>query len=254
MGNGDLTIGPSRMGREASAWIIETVVSPFHCLYQDALEFHQQSHLRLVHSEGEASRLARAAFLLYLSSAEALLHQAVTDLVRPALARHLTAANRPVSLPELCRLLPQIVGEPVAGSIDLNQPPWLQFAELCTLRVTWVFPGGAGERRAYYRSAGGESSFDPLQPHEVPSELGLHPSELRLPRTGLPRDPYALRPFHVDAVRGILDAVIEALDRAMGGRLTLDGRHRREPVRVVHPAMPPQAPAPAHHAVESCPQ
>ncbi|MGZ3486569.1 MAG: hypothetical protein ACXVBY_06850, partial [Isosphaeraceae bacterium] len=31
-------------------WVIETVVSPFHCLYQDALYFHTQS--RLAQSEG----------------------------------------------------------------------------------------------------------------------------------------------------------------------------------------------------------
>ena len=53
--------GPVEPG---SGWIIETVVSPFHCLYQDALEFHKQSHLRLARSEAESSRLARAALLL----------------------------------------------------------------------------------------------------------------------------------------------------------------------------------------------
>ena len=52
-----------------AGWVIETVVCPFHCLYQDALSFHTQS--RLARSESEASRLARAALLLYVSSAEA---------------------------------------------------------------------------------------------------------------------------------------------------------------------------------------
>ena len=47
--------------------VIETIVSPFHCLYQDALHFHTQS--RVAQSEGEAARLARAALLLYVSSA-----------------------------------------------------------------------------------------------------------------------------------------------------------------------------------------
>ena len=46
-------------------WVIETVVCPFHCLYQDALSFHTQS--RLARSESEASRTARAALLLYVS-------------------------------------------------------------------------------------------------------------------------------------------------------------------------------------------
>ena len=38
-----------------TGWVIETVVSPFHCLYQDALHFHTQS--RLAQSEGDAARL-----------------------------------------------------------------------------------------------------------------------------------------------------------------------------------------------------
>ena len=64
-------------------WVVETVVSPFHCLYQDALHFHTQS--RLAQSEGEAGALARAALLLYVSTAEALVRQAAVELGRPEL-------------------------------------------------------------------------------------------------------------------------------------------------------------------------
>jgi hypothetical protein len=81
-GRTDLTHG-SR-GPATSGWVIETVVSPFHCLYQDALYFHTQSQLWLARSEGESSRLARAALLLYLASAEALVHQAAVELARPS--------------------------------------------------------------------------------------------------------------------------------------------------------------------------
>ncbi len=56
-----------------------------------------------------------------------------------------------------------------------------------------------------------------------------------IPAPACPRDPYALRPHHLDTARGVLDAAIEALDRRLGGALTRDQRHRREPVRVVHP-------------------
>ena len=58
---------------------------------------------------------------------------------------------------------------------------------------------------------------------------------LTFPRTGLPRDPYALRPHHLDAARKVLDAAVEHLDRRLNGALTRDLRHRREPVKVVHP-------------------
>ncbi len=55
------------------------------------------------------------------------------------------------------------------------------------------------------------------------------------PRTGLPRDPYALRPHHLDTIRGILDSAIEALDRKLDGLLTRDNRHRREPIQILPP-------------------
>ena len=97
-------------GEADPGWVIETVVSPFHCLYQDALSFHTQS--RLARSESEASRLARAALLLYVSSAEALVHQAAVELGRPELRNMLVDPGRPVPLLEAWRLLPAIAAEP----------------------------------------------------------------------------------------------------------------------------------------------
>jgi hypothetical protein len=216
-----------------SGWLIETVVSPFHCLYQDALHFHTQSQLWLVRSEAEASRLARAALLLYLSSAEALVHQAAAELARPDLVPLLADPSRPLPLADAWRLLPALVaGGP--GPYDPERPPWPQFAELLELRTGWAYPGPPAARRAYYVStSSGGGGFEPLEPHRVPPGLEL-PAEARgFPRTGLPRDPYALRPRHLDTARSILDAAIAALDRALDGALTQDQRHRREPVRVV---------------------
>jgi hypothetical protein len=76
-----------------------------------------------------------------------------------------------------------------------------------------------------------------MQPHQIPAGLQrtVSPECLAFPRTGLPRDPYALRPRHLDAARGILDAAVDALDRRMAGALTRGQRHRREPVRYIHP-------------------
>jgi hypothetical protein len=225
---------------EAGSWVIETVVSPFHCLYQDALEFHKQSHLRLARSEAEASRLARAALLLYLESASALIHQAAVELGRPELAALVADPARPLPPAEAWRLLPALVDEVSPGAFDAEQPPWPQFVELLGVRNSWSYPGPPAARRAYYRSARRDASYEPLQPHQIPLRSGVSLDHLLFPRTGLPRDPYALRPQHLDTARSILDAAIEALDRRLGGALTREGRHRREPVRVVYP---PPAPA-----------
>jgi hypothetical protein len=221
-----------------TGWVIETVVSPFHCLYQDALHFHTQS--RLAQSEGDAARLARAALLLYISSAEALVRQAAVELGRPELRGLLADPSRPLPLAEAWRLLPAVVAEPGVPTRSFNpeSPPWPQFAELLMLETSWVYPGPPSSRRAFYRSARRDIDFEPLEPHHIPRALkrAIRTETLTYPRTGLPRDPYALRPRHLDTARGVLDAAIEALDRRMGGALCHAQRHRLEPVRVVHPA------------------
>jgi len=228
----------SEDGAADAGWVIETVVSPFQCLYQDALHFHTQS--RLARSESEASRLARAALLLYVSSAEALVHQAAEELGRPELRRLLADSSRPLPLFEVWRLLPAIVAQTGLPTrpIDPESPPWPQFAELLMLRTSWAYPGPASGRRAFYRSARRDGDYEPLEVHQVPASLEratAPAAHLAYPRTGLPRDPYALRPRHLDTVRGVLDASIEALDGCVGGALTKGQRHRREPVRLVHP-------------------
>lgn len=223
-----------RPGAEGSGWVIETVVSPFHCLYQDALYFHTQSQLRLARSESEASRLARAALLMYIASAEALVHQAAVELGRPELAALIADPERPLALGEVWRVLPALIGTPGTSVHDTESPPWPQFAELLALRASWAYPGPASARRAYYRSPRKDAAYEPLEPHEA-GGLGIAASSLSFPRTGLPRDPYALRPKHLDTARAVLDAAIEALDRRVGGAITRGQRHRKEPVRVLPP-------------------
>ncbi|MDB5353068.1 MAG: hypothetical protein JWN86_4315 [Planctomycetota bacterium] len=230
--------GRSRAGAEGgdgSGWIIETVVSPFHCLYQDALDFHKQSHLRLPRSEAEASRLARASLLLYLEAAEALVHQAAAELARPELAALLTDPVRPMPPMTAWSLLPVIVGDGTASGFDPDGPPWAQLAEMLALRDSWRFPGPPASRSAYYCSPCRDGSYEPLEARQAPPGLDIAADRLILPRTGLPLDPYALRPRHLDTARSVLDQAIEALDRRLGGALTKAARHRREPVRVVWP-------------------
>jgi len=231
--------GRPRPGGQSDAptptgWIIETVVSPFHCLYQDALEFHKQSHLRLPRSEAEASRLARAAFLLYVESGSALVHQAAVELGRPDLAAVLADPAHPLALSDVWRLLPGVLGDPAISGHDPKSPPWPQFAEVLALRDLWSYPGLPSNRRAYYHSPRKDASYEPLRAHQAPPDLGLTADSLRFPLTGLPRDPYALRPRDLDTVRGILDSAIDSLDRRLSGLLTRDARHRKEPVKMVH--------------------
>jgi hypothetical protein len=210
---------------------IETIVSPFHCLYQDALWFHTQSQLRSARSQGEASRLARAALLCYLAAAEALAHQAAEELGRRDLGRICCDPSRPLPLTEVWRLLPALAEEGEACAFDPSAPPWPQFEEILELRQSWAYPGSEEQRKSYYRSSGESGAYEPLTPQDAHRLFGPDARRLFLPRTGLPRDPYALRPHHLDTARAVLDSAIAGLDRRLGGALTRDGRHRREPVR-----------------------
>jgi hypothetical protein len=232
----------ARFGQEdariARPSIVVTEVSPFHCLYQDALEFHSQSRLMLARSEGASSRLARAGLLLYVASAEAIVHQAATELARPELAKVVSDSSRPLPLLDAWRLLPSILGQGPSGSCDPDSAPWPQFAELLELRSSWNYPGRAQERKAYYRSSKPGSDFEPLHPYQLEPGSAVTPDDLQYPRTGLPRDPYALRPHHLDTARGVLDAAIASLDRRLEGALTRDNRHRREPTRLLQPPSP----------------
>jgi hypothetical protein len=157
------------------------------------------------------------------------------DLGRPELATLVADPLRPLPLADAWRLLPAVVAEGSGGPADLETPPWPQFAELLSLRTSWTYPGAAHQRLAYYRSPRRDAAYEPLEPHQIPPGLPVSPESLLYPRTGLPRDPYALRPRHLDTARGVLDAAIDALDRRLGGALSRDQRHRKEPVRVVYP-------------------
>jgi hypothetical protein len=221
-----------------STQVIVAEISPFHCLYQDAVEFHTQSRQALPRSESASSRLARGSFLLYIGAAEALVHQAAIELSAFDRAALIADPTHPRPTFEAWKLLPAIVGVGSNAEIDESSPPWPQFAELLALRESWAYPGFARARRAYYRSTGAGSSFEPLQPHQASKTVGITREMLVYPRTGIPRDPYALRPIHLDTIRAVLDASIEALDQKLEGALTRGNRHRREPIQVVGPASP----------------
>ena len=221
-----------------SGWVIETVVSPFHCLYQDALSFHTQS--RLAQSESEASRLARAALLLYVSSAEALVHQAADELGRPELRGMLVDPCRPLPLFEAWRLLPAIVAEPgvPARPFDPESPPWPQFAELLLLRdlvgLPWagvqspgLLPLGPPRRRL--RATANCMTFRPAL------ERAVRQWPLAFPAPACRATPMPFAPATSTRPAACWTPRSRPSTAAWAARSPKDQRHRREPVRMVHP-------------------
>ena len=218
--------------------VLETEVSPFHCLYQDALHFHSQSQLRLARSENEASRLARGAAALRGERRGA----GASGGGRAGPARAGRAGRRPEPPAAAGRRLAAPARDRGRGPRRAVRP---RGAPLAAVRRAAGAADVVGLPRPRVEAAG-------LLPLDRPRRLlrtaraapdpprpGRDPRALHFPRTGLPRDPYALRPRHLDTARGVLDAAIEALDRRLGGALVRDGRHRKEPVRVVFPKSDP---------------
>ena len=96
---------------DEKGWVIETVVCPFHCLYQDALSFHTQS--RLARSESEASRIVASGTVALCVECGGP-GSSSRHRVGPARAAgdRSSIPDRPLSLFEAWRLLPAIAAEP----------------------------------------------------------------------------------------------------------------------------------------------
>ena len=162
----------------------------------------------------------RAALLLYVSSAEALVHQAAVELGRPELRGcwPIRAARCRFSKPGgSCRRSPPNPACPPAVRSRVRSLAPVRRAAV--LETSWAYPGPPSTRRAYYRSTRRDGDYEPLEPHQVPARAAAH-SPTRYPDLSAHRPAprsLRLRPHHLDTARGILDAAIEALDRRMGG-------------------------------------
>ena len=133
-----------------AAQLIETIVSPFHCLYNDASLFIRRAGSRSFRRRGESPGEGLVAPLRF--GAEALVHQAAEELGRPELRGLLADPSRPLPLAEAWRLLPAIVLEPEgpvsSRPFEPESPPWPQFVELLMLRTSWSYPGEPANHRA----------------------------------------------------------------------------------------------------------
>ena len=154
-------------------WVIETVVSPFHCLYQDALHFHTQSQPGAVGGRGEPAGTGGAAALL--SSAEALVHQAAVELGRPELAE--LAADPPPPAPGRCLAAPaRDRGRPGVHPPYDPGPPLAPVRRAAGARTSWAYPGPPRPDGPITARPGGRG-YEPLEPHQVPPALAVPPTE-----------------------------------------------------------------------------
>ena len=163
--------------------LIVTEVSPFHCLYQDALEFHSQSRLMLARSESGSSRLARAALLLYGRLGRVPGPSGGRrSWAGLSLPRCWPTPSRPLPLEDAWRLLPAIAGQGATASGDPSAPPWAAVRRAARAPDP---PGRIPVRRSiaepYYRAPRPDADFEPLQPHQIPAGAAVTAGDLLYP-------------------------------------------------------------------------
>ena len=86
--------------------------------------------------------------------------------------------------------LPALVNDGPASPMQPEQPPWPQFAELLALRDAWAYPGGVRGGRITDRHAK-TRPMNRCFSIKCPRRSACS-HQFTYPRTGLPRDPYAL--------------------------------------------------------------
>ena len=160
------------------------------------------------------------------------MHQAAVELGQQELAPLIADPQRPVPLGEAWRLLPGARERRPGGSDATGA------TAVAAVRRIAGDPRRLGVSRHSSRAASGcIDRRDKTRPMNRCSPIkrsgaDLATDQLTYPRTGLPENPYALRPHHLDTAHGVLDAALESIDRRLSGALTRGQRPRREPVPV----------------------
>ena len=183
-------------------------------------------------SEAEASRFARASLMLYLASAEALVHQAAAELGHPDLARLVCDPHRPLPLADAWGLLPAVMPgirspsttpAPRPGPSSPNSWPCAPPGPTpAANRPAALLPPAPrfGRLRAPRTSPGPARPGPLARPPRLPPHR-ITPRPLRPPPPTPRHHPQHPRLRH------------RRPQQTAGWSLTRNGRHRREPVRVL---------------------
>ena len=211
-------------------FVFRSFVNSFHYLYGDAEYFHQLA--REMEGRFEQYRLCRTAVLLYVLSLEGLINRAMDQFLPERLRDFFLDREEKFSLEDKWLLLPLLVSDGENVQSDRSRYPWSHFAELVRLRNDFVHP--KHDRPAYYRAITA-LQWEPLPWRDMPKDLGVKETEVVYRQTHIPKDPYAVRPRHVDIAKKVVDDTVAELDRLLGGKLTKDNWHRVDQMTLIYP-------------------
>jgi len=229
-------------GKTPEPQIFSTAVNNFHYLYQDAGYLHGIATKPEMEPTFEKTQLSRTAIVLYIVSLEALINRAMEAFVSSPLREFFLEREQRFELKDKWRLLPLLAGGSV--SFDEGKYPWSHFKELVDLRNDYLHPKHA--RMAYLKIAG-PLQVVPLDWNEIPEGFPATETDIVYRQTRIPRDPYSVRPVHVDAVKKVVDDTVKELDRLLGGKVTEDWLHQDQLKLIWPPGAqlnPPSVPGP----------
>lgn len=167
------------------------------------------------------TQLARTALVLYIVSLEALINRAIEAFAPSPLREFFLERERLLEVKDKWLLLPMLAGS--ATTFDEGAYPWSHFKELVSIRNDYLHP--KHERMGYYKVVG-PLEWVSLEPNEIPEGFPATAKSIVYPQTKIPRDPYSVRPPHVDTVKNVVDKTIEELNRLLDGKLTEEWLHQ----------------------------
>jgi len=211
-------------------FIFRSFVNSFHYLYQDAEYLHQTAKKPEMADTFERVRLCRTALLLYIFSLEGLINRAMDHFLPRHLHDYFLEREEKFGIEDKWLLLPLLVSEKEA--FDKSRYPWSHFAELIGVRNDFVHP--KHDRPAYYRAIT-SNRWEPLPWNEIPKDLGVKEADVVYRQTQIPKDPYAIRPEHIDRAKKIVDDAIAELDRLLGGKIFKKDWLRSDEMTLIYP-------------------
>jgi hypothetical protein len=216
--------------KHKTTFVLQTHVNSFHYLYQDAEYLHQMAKKPEMAKIFERVQLCRTALLLYTFSLEGLINRSLDHFLPQHLHEFILEREDKFGVEDKWLLLPLLISQ--KESFDKSRYPWSQFAELIKIRNDFVHP--KHERSAYYRAITSHE-WEPLPWDEIPEDLNVKETEVIYRQTRIPKDPYAIRPEHLDTVKKVVDDTIIELDRFLGGKITQNNWLHNDEMKLIYP-------------------
>jgi hypothetical protein len=170
--------------------------------------------------------------LLYVFSLEALINRALDAFLPGPIRDFVLEREARFKLEDKWLLLPLLVSPNSEATFDKSKYPWSHFTDLVDLRNDYVHP--KHDRPAYYKAVTSHR-FEPLPWNQIPHDAAFRETAIIYRQILVPKDPYAIRPQHLDTIKKTVDDMIATLDSLLTNRLTKNNWLHSDNFTLVYP-------------------